>query len=173
MKKWFTAFCAALLIGVLALAFAGCGIIENTASVYEVAKELGYDEETQWISDATGTSTQARKLYEEAKADGYQKSFVEFLKEIGYNVDLTYYINRSDSNRAVAIQEAVAAAIADYTTWQRAIGRDINPSKLVELVMAAGAKRVELKAPTYTEVEAKSVPVLEAQTIQYGGLEND
>lgn len=94
-------------------------------------------------------------------------------EEIGYSVELTYYINRSDSGRAVAIQEAVAAAVADYSVWQRAIGRDINPSKLVELVMAAGAKRVELKAPTYTEVEAKSVPVLETKTVQYGGLEND
>ena len=93
--------------------------------------------------------------------------------EVEYSINLTYYINRSDSNRAVAIQEAVAAAVAKFTAWQRAIGRDINPDKLRQLVMAAGAKRVEVTAPAHQIVGAKSVPVLEAQAVQYGGLEDD
>ena len=94
--------------------------------------------------------------------------------EVTYTVDLTYYINRSDSARAVAIQEAVQAAVADYLTWQRTIGRDINPSKLVALVMAAGAKRVTVTAPTYTTVDAIKVSALSGSpTISYGGLEDD
>ena len=89
-------------------------------------------------------------------------------------MDLTYYINRSDSARAVAIQEAVQTAVADYLTWQRTIGRDINPSKLVALVMAAGAKRVTVTAPTYTTVDAIKVSALSGSpTISYGGLEDD
>ena len=94
--------------------------------------------------------------------------------EVTYTVNLTYYINRSDSARAVAIQEAVQAAVADYLTWQRTIGRDINPSKLVALVMAAGAKRVTVTAPTYTTVDAIKVSALSGTpTISYGGLEDD
>lgn len=94
--------------------------------------------------------------------------------EVTYTVDLTYYINRSDSARAVAIQEAVQTAVADYLTWQRTIGRDINPSKLVALVMAAGAKRVTVTAPTYTTVDAIKVSALSGSpTISYGGLEDD
>ena len=94
--------------------------------------------------------------------------------EVTYTVDLTYYINRSDSARAVAIQEAVQTAVADYLTWQRTIGRDINPSKLVALVMAAGAKRVTVTAPTYTAVDAIKVSALSGSpTISYGGLEDD
>lgn len=94
--------------------------------------------------------------------------------EVNYTVNLTYYINRSDSARAVAIQEAVQAAVADYLTWQRTIGRDINPSKLVALVMAAGAKRVTVTAPTYTTVDAIKVSALSGTpTISYGGLEDD
>lgn len=94
--------------------------------------------------------------------------------EVTYTVDLTYYINRSDSTRAVAIQEAVQTAVADYLTWQRTIGRDINPSKLVALVMAAGAKRVTVTAPTYTTVDAIKVSALSgAPTVNYGGLEDD
>lgn len=94
--------------------------------------------------------------------------------EVTYTVDLTYYINRSDSARAVAIQEAVQTAVADYLTWQRTIGRDINPSKLVALVMEAGAKRVTVTAPTYTTVDAIKVSALSGSpTISYGGLEDD
>ncbi len=93
--------------------------------------------------------------------------------EVEYTIDLAYYINRSDSNRAVAIQEAVAAAVEKFKTWQRAIGRDINPDKLRELVMAAGAKRVEVTAPVRQIVGAKSVAALAAQVVQYGGLEDD
>ena len=93
--------------------------------------------------------------------------------EVEYSIDLAYYINRSDSNRAVAIQEAVAVAVANFTAWQRSLGRDINPDKLRELVMAAGAKRVEITAPAYQIVDKKSVAALTGQTVRYGGLEDD
>lgn len=95
-------------------------------------------------------------------------------QEVTYTINLTYYINRSDSAKAVTIQAAVAQAVADYQTWQRAIGRDINPSKLVALVMAAGAKRVTVTAPTYTAVAATKVSALQGEAvISYGGLEDD
>lgn len=94
--------------------------------------------------------------------------------EISYTIALTYYINRSDSARAVTIQTAVQQAVEDYKTWQRAIGRDINPSKLVALIMAAGAKRVTMTAPVYTTVPATSVSALEGTAeVTYGGLEDD
>lgn len=95
-------------------------------------------------------------------------------EEVRYTIGLAYYINRSDSARAVAIQAAVETAVADYQVWQRTIGRDINPSKLVELIMAAGAKRVEIAAPVHTKVGATAVAALSGQpAIQYGGLEDD
>lgn len=95
-------------------------------------------------------------------------------EEVKYTINLTYYINRSDSARAVAIQEAVQTAVADYLVWQRTIGRDINPSKLVALVMAAGAKRVTVTAPVYTTVDAIKVSALSGNpAISYGGLEDD
>ena len=94
--------------------------------------------------------------------------------EVTYTINLTYYINRSDSAKAVTIQAAVAQAVADYQTWQRAIGRDINPSQLVRMVMDAGAKRVTVTAPTYTAVDATKVSALQGDAvISYGGLEDD
>ena len=95
-------------------------------------------------------------------------------EEVQYTINLTYYINRSDSAKAVTIQAAVAQAVEDYKVWQRAIGRDINPSKLVAMVMEAGAKRVTMTAPTYTAVAATKVSALQGEAIvTYGGLEDD
>lgn len=94
--------------------------------------------------------------------------------EVSYTISLTYYINRSDSAQAVTIQSAVSTAVNDYIKWQRHIGRDINPSKLTALIVAAGAKRVVLTAPTYTAVAATSVPALQGDAVvSYGGLEDD
>lgn len=95
-------------------------------------------------------------------------------EEVGYTIDMAYYINRSDSARAVSIQEAVQTAVADFAQWQRTIGRDINPSKLAAMVMGAGAKRVEIIAPTYRAVGSTAVSSLIGEAgIQYGGLEDD
>ena len=74
----------------------------------------------------------------------------------------------------MAIQSKVLAAVDAFTKWQRTIGRDINPSKLAEMVMAAGCKRAEISAPVYTVVSKKSVSALAGDpVIQYGGLEDD
>lgn len=95
-------------------------------------------------------------------------------EEVQYTINLTYYINRSDSAKAVTIQAAVAQAVEDYKTWQRAIGRDVNPSQLTRMVMEAGAKRVTVTAPAYTVVGKTKVSALQgAAVVTYGGLEDD
>ena len=96
--------------------------------------------------------------------------------EVTYNINFTYYISADDASTEVDIKERVSSAVASYKVWQRRIGRDINPSELIRLVMAAGAKRVELTAPTYAKVtsdEASGVKVaaLGTETVTYGGLE--
>lgn len=94
--------------------------------------------------------------------------------EVKYTVSLAYYINQSDNNRAVAIQQAVTAAVDSYIAWQRKIGRDINPSKLLALVMGAGAKRAQITAPIFTAIPADSIAAIDGTaSITYGGLEDD
>lgn len=42
----------------------------------------------------------------------------------------------------------------EYTAWQCARpGRDINPSKLISLLMETGIKRVDLAEPTFTSLK--------------------
>jgi len=91
-----------------------------------------------------------------------------------FNINVTYYINKSDTDKAVSIQAAVGTAIAEYINWQTGtIGRDINPSVLTEMMVAAGAKRVEVTSPAFTTVPTGSVARVNTQTVAYGGLEDD
>lgn len=94
--------------------------------------------------------------------------------EVPYTVDFQYWISRYDSAQAMTIQAAVETATANYISWQRKIGRDINPSRLVQLVMAAGAKRVEVTSPQFVKVAPTVVSRLNGQPkVTYGGLEDD
>ena len=92
-----------------------------------------------------------------------------------YSIQMTYYINRSDSANAGSIQEKINEAVEEYKRWQsEKIGRDINPDKLRQLVLAAGAKRTEITAPTYQKVTDTAVAVLKGEaSCTYGGLEDD
>lgn len=91
-----------------------------------------------------------------------------------FDIDLTYYINQSNSSTASAIQAAVESAIEEYIEWQTCtIGRDVNPSALTQLIVAAGAKRVEIASPEFTEVPQGYVARIGSQVVTYGGLEDD
>lgn len=93
---------------------------------------------------------------------------------VPYSIEFTYWINRSDTARAATIQEAVTAAVSRYVTWQRKIGRDINPDELTAAVKAAGAKRLAIKSPVYTPIGNSRVAELSlAPVVEYGGLEDD
>lgn len=91
-----------------------------------------------------------------------------------YTLNVTYYINSSDSATADVLQKNVEAAIEEYVTWQKSkIGRDLNPSHLDHLIRAAGAKRAVITSPVFTVVGDTSVAALTSKTVTYGGLEDD
>lgn len=93
--------------------------------------------------------------------------------EISYEVNFTYWIATSDQQSAGTIQDKIKAAVADYETWQRKIGRDINPSELIMRIRAAGAKRVKVTAPADIVIKETELPKCSKETITYGGLEDD
>ena len=93
---------------------------------------------------------------------------------VDYKLDVKYYINSSDLKRADTIKANVAAAVEQYIIWQRSkIGRDINPSQLIQMMVSAGAKRVEVKLPVFQVIGATNVAKLVSQTVTYGGIEDD
>lgn len=91
-----------------------------------------------------------------------------------YNVSLKYYVTRSNASNAVSIQSKVEQAIENYIAWQcEKIGRDINPDMLVQNIIAAGAKRVEISDPIYQAIGASAIAQMADKTVIYGGIEDD
>lgn len=91
-----------------------------------------------------------------------------------YDINLTYYINKSERSKALLIQKNVEKAIDEYILWQNSkIGRDINPDKLIEKIISAGAKRVAVSSPIYQACNQTEVPQLANKSITYGGIEDD
>lgn len=91
-----------------------------------------------------------------------------------YDINLTYYINKSERSKALLIQKNVEKAIDEYILWQNSkIGRDINPDKLIEKIIAAGAKRIAISSPLYQACNQTEVPQLANKSITYGGIEDD
>lgn len=100
--------------------------------------------------------------------------------KVQYDIALTYYISGDTTTAASEIQAQVEAAVDTYVSWQCArLGRDINPSKLISLLMAAGVKRVEVTAPAFRRLKDGSdhavpeVATLRNRTITSGGYEDE
>ena len=94
-------------------------------------------------------------------------------EEITYNITLTYYIATSNQSEAATIQSAVNTAVSDFQSWQRKLGRDINPTELITRIRQAGAKRVALTAPTDVAITNIQLPKIGTVSVTYGGLEDD
>lgn len=93
---------------------------------------------------------------------------------IKYNIDVKYYVAKTDIENLERIQLSVNAALKDYIKWQKSkIGRDINDSELIFLLRRAGAKRVDVVTPKYTPVDANTVAHADVISMVYGGLEDD
>lgn len=99
---------------------------------------------------------------------------------VEYELSLRYYIPGNSSLSSAAIEEAVETAVEEYTAWQCArLGRDINPSQLISLLMQTGVKRVEVLSPTYQALRdggdnsAPQVASVHGKTITNGGFEDE
>ena len=72
---------------------------------------------------------------------------------VEYDIDVTYYIPSTTTSSSADVEAAVEAATQEYIDWQCAkLGRDINPSKLYDLLMHTGIKRLEMRAPVFTRL---------------------
>jgi phage-related baseplate assembly protein len=89
-----------------------------------------------------------------------------------FAVDLIYYIPADGST--IDIVPAVGNAIKEYVKWQTGkMGRDINPSRLISILMETGVKRVEVIQPVFEKVSELDVAVLGGEVkYVYGGIES-
>lgn len=92
-----------------------------------------------------------------------------------FEIDATFYIERGTDISTSTIEAQARAAAEKYIEWQTGkMGRDINPSYLVQMLMEAGVKRVEVRKPTFQTVEETHVARINRDTMQLlnGGLED-
>lgn len=113
-----------------------------------------------------------------------------------YDISLTFYVARSNKERAADICEAVDRGIADYICWQGVhgdsaeiesknydltsidtepvVGRDINPDELLTRLKNAGVKRAVITAPVFATVDMDEIAKFsENLSVEYGGVESD
>lgn len=106
---------------------------------------------------------------------------VEDPESVDYRVRFTWYIQEDSTTSAEALEEAVRAKVEEYTAWQSAkLGRDVNPSRLISMLMETGIKRVNLIEPGYISLKdgsgtdaPKLARLAEPPEIVNGGYEDE
>ncbi len=79
---------------------------------------------------------------------------VEDPENVEYHVRLTWYTQKDAAVSAKDLEAAVKEKVEEYTAWQCAkLGRDINPSRLISMLMETGIKRVDLAEPAFTALK--------------------
>lgn len=99
---------------------------------------------------------------------------------VEYNISFTYFIPSDAAVSSTEIEAAVNAAVDQFVSWQCAkLGRDINPSYLIGLLMKTGIKRVVLTSPAFTVLSdgsdntAPQVAMIGDITATNGGHEDE
>lgn len=92
---------------------------------------------------------------------------------VDFSVDVTFYITKGSTASPAIIEANVREAVDSFIKWQMGkMGRDINPSYLTQMMMAAGAKRVEVRQPAFRTVRPMEVGRAKSKTVLNGGLED-
>lgn len=137
------------------------------------------------MADGTIAGEEIKNAVYEACNNKYIRPLTDYLvvadpETVSYDIELTYYIPRDTALSASEIESAVNAAVTEYVSWQCAkLGRDINPSYLLGLLMRTGIKRVEMVSPEYTPLRDgrdNTVPQVASVgtiTITNGGYEDE
>lgn len=93
---------------------------------------------------------------------------------VPYDIDFTYWTQEGGTVSDEKVAENIAAAVRTFKEWQGAkMGRDVNPSYLISLLMQAGAKRVKVRSPVDTVVYDNAVAVIGETTVVNGGAESE
>lgn len=102
------------------------------------------------------------------------KIYVKAPEVVRYKLTGKYYIAKSNRENETLIKESVLEAAGYFVSeCYSNIGNDIIPDKLIELTRIAGAKRLELTAPVFTQIADTQIAICEGIELTYAGLEDD
>ncbi len=90
---------------------------------------------------------------------------------VQYDIEAVYYLEQDA--QASTVEQHVQDLINQYILWQKEkIGRDINPSQLISMVMGiTGVKRVAVTKPVFTALTNIQVATAHTVTVTMGGSE--
>lgn len=96
-------------------------------------------------------------------------------KVVNYNLELSYYISVEDKLFTSQINKRVNEEVKDWISWQKSkLGRDINPDKLIERVIRAGAKRIICTSPKFKVLSYDEIAHLDGEVqIDFMGVEDE
>ena len=103
------------------------------------------------------SETLKQSVYEACNADSV-RPLTDYVvvgdpEEVEYDISLTYYVPSDAAQSSADLEAAVQTALEEYKLWQSGkLGRDINPSKLISMLMSTGIKRVHLRSPAFTKL---------------------
>jgi len=124
------------------------------------------------------TEALLKEIYEKLNADDVRPLtdtvIVSAPEEDPFEIDLTFWIEKNTQASSNIIDRATRAAVDEYISWQTGkMGRDINPSYLVQKIMEAGVKCVDVRKPEFRVVEETHVARIVRETMQVlnGGVE--
>lgn len=173
--------------GLLTITLLSTGILYSRSTIYIEADYLEAGKVALYVlmNDGTIATTETKNAVLAACNAAEARPMTDTVEvrdpeAVTYNIDLTYYIPSNAATSSADIQEKVNQAVADYKAWQsERLGRDINPSHLISLLMQTGIKRVALTAPAFTVLHDgtdHSVPQIATcgtVTVTNGGFENE
>lgn len=90
---------------------------------------------------------------------------------VQYDVDVEYWVLKSNVSSFSTIQDRVEQALQDYLIWQKSkMGRDVDLSELIARLKEAGAYRVAVHSPMYQAIEQHQVAKENIVNLKFGGL---
>ncbi|MBR8701168.1 hypothetical protein IX317_002153 [Fusobacterium sp. DD29] len=89
-----------------------------------------------------------------------------------YSINIKWWARKGDN--ITEVTNNITDAVNTYVLWQsEKLGRDINPDKLIQLLISAGAKRVEIAEPTLKRIDRTKVAKISSKNISYQGVEDE
>lgn len=108
--------------------------------------------------------TMKQQIYAACNADSVRPltDHVEMAdpERVEYSIDLTYYLPPDGTSGGAEIEEAIRRYTDEFIQWQGGrLGRDINPSKLISMLMSTGIKRVDVREPVFMRLRDGNIPL--------------
>lgn len=149
------------------------------ADVSATSPERGVADIRVLLKNGELPSEEVLKQIQEALTADKVRPLADFVRisapdTVSFDIRVKYFLSKDSASSAEVIAADIERAIKKYTEWQtEKMGRDINPSYLIALLMQTGIKRVEVTKPDYTILDGNTVAALNTSDVINGGVEDE